>query len=105
MANLPLLPATVIGSWSFPGWYAKFLRRRGSAPRTIRRGRPRRSRARRERLRQTLKHIDPERVQVTPDCGFSQTARFVAVRTLTSMAEGVRLVRRELKPTTCPLPV
>src|SRR2546423_14383544 len=24
MAILPLLPATVIGSWSFPGWYAKF---------------------------------------------------------------------------------
>src|SRR3984893_12915888 len=24
MMNLPLLPATVIGSWSFPGWYAKF---------------------------------------------------------------------------------
>src|SRR5947209_2659920 len=24
MAELPLLPATVIGSWSFPGWYAKF---------------------------------------------------------------------------------
>src|SRR6185312_9270648 len=24
MANLPILPATVIGSWSFPGWYAKF---------------------------------------------------------------------------------
>src|SRR5438445_12839131 len=22
--SLPLLPATVIGSWSFPGWYAKF---------------------------------------------------------------------------------
>src|SRR5262245_42496428 len=22
--ELPLLPATVIGSWSFPGWYAKF---------------------------------------------------------------------------------
>src|SRR5438128_4552111 len=21
---LPLLPTTVIGSWSFPGWYAKF---------------------------------------------------------------------------------
>src|SRR5436190_20624648 len=20
----PLLPATIIGSWSFPGWYAKF---------------------------------------------------------------------------------
>src|SRR5947209_16775797 len=24
MRDLPLLPATVIGSWSFPGWYAKF---------------------------------------------------------------------------------
>src|SRR5436309_7674285 len=24
MSALPLLPATVIGSWSFPGWYAKF---------------------------------------------------------------------------------
>jgi len=23
MATLPLIPATVIGSWSFPGWYAK----------------------------------------------------------------------------------
>ena len=41
-------------------------------------------------------HIDPERVHVTPDCGFSQTARHVAVRKLTNMAEGVRIVRREL---------
>src|SRR5437667_7990525 len=24
MAVLPLLPATVIGSWSLPGWYARF---------------------------------------------------------------------------------
>ena len=24
MAALPVLPVTVIGSWSFPGWYAKF---------------------------------------------------------------------------------
>src|SRR5262245_61812279 len=24
MQTLPLLPATVIGSWSFPGWYAHF---------------------------------------------------------------------------------
>src|SRR5436190_16025752 len=24
MTSLPLIPATVIGSWSFPGWYAKF---------------------------------------------------------------------------------
>jgi 5-methyltetrahydropteroyltriglutamate--homocysteine methyltransferase len=50
-----------------------------------------------ERLRTVLKYIDPERVHVTPDCGFSQTARFIAVRKLKNMAEGVRMVRRELK--------
>jgi 5-methyltetrahydropteroyltriglutamate--homocysteine methyltransferase len=46
-----------------------------------------------ERLRMVLRHIDAERVHVTPDCGFSQTARFIATRKLASMAEGVRLVR------------
>jgi 5-methyltetrahydropteroyltriglutamate--homocysteine methyltransferase len=50
-----------------------------------------------ERLRLTLKYIDPERVHVTPDCGFSQTARFIATRKLASMVEGVRRVRRELR--------
>jgi 5-methyltetrahydropteroyltriglutamate--homocysteine methyltransferase len=49
-----------------------------------------------ERLRLVLRHIEPERVHVTPDCGFSQTARFIACRKLTSMVLGVRLVRREL---------
>ncbi len=49
-----------------------------------------------ERLRRVLKHIEPERVSVTPDCGFSQTARFIATRKLASMVEGVRIVRREL---------
>src|SRR5258708_31009783 len=24
MSDLPLIPATVIGSWSFPGWYVHF---------------------------------------------------------------------------------
>jgi 5-methyltetrahydropteroyltriglutamate--homocysteine methyltransferase len=49
-----------------------------------------------ERLRLVLSHIEPERVHVTPDCGFSQTARYVAVGKMAAMAEGVRLVRREL---------
>ncbi|HKI34890.1 MAG TPA: cobalamin-independent methionine synthase II family protein, partial [Gemmataceae bacterium] len=49
-----------------------------------------------ERLRTVLKSIDPERVHVTPDCGFSQTARFVAVRKLKNMVDGVRMVRREV---------
>ena len=50
-----------------------------------------------ERVRLTLKHIDPERVHVTPDCGFSQTARYVACRKLASLVEGVRIVRKELR--------
>lgn len=49
-----------------------------------------------ERLRLTLKYIEPERVLVTPDCGFSQTARFIACKKLASMVAGVRIVRREL---------
>src|SRR5262249_59581905 len=46
-----------------------------------------------ERLREVLRHIEPERVHVTPDCGFSQTARYVATRKLAGMVQGVRLVR------------
>jgi 5-methyltetrahydropteroyltriglutamate--homocysteine methyltransferase len=50
-----------------------------------------------DRLRQVLKYIEPERVQVTPDCGFSQTARYLACSKLANMVQGVRLVRRELR--------
>jgi 5-methyltetrahydropteroyltriglutamate--homocysteine methyltransferase len=50
-----------------------------------------------ERLRLVLRYIDPERVQVTPDCGFSQTARYVACRKLANMVQGVQMVRRELR--------
>jgi 5-methyltetrahydropteroyltriglutamate--homocysteine methyltransferase len=50
-----------------------------------------------ERLRQVLEHIEPERVHLTPDCGFSQTARFIARTKLKSLVEGARLVRRELE--------
>jgi 5-methyltetrahydropteroyltriglutamate--homocysteine methyltransferase len=50
-----------------------------------------------ERLRLVLRHIDPERVHVTPDCGFSQTARYLACQKLAGMAAGVRLVRKELR--------
>src|SRR5258708_173849 len=32
MAKLPLLPATVIGSWSFPGWYARFCEEAARQP-------------------------------------------------------------------------
>lgn len=49
-----------------------------------------------DRLRTVLKYVDASRVSVTPDCGFSQTARYVAVGKAKAMAEGVRMVRAEL---------
>lgn len=49
-----------------------------------------------ERLRRVLEHIDAARVSVTPDCGFSQTARHVAIAKAKAMVSGVRLVRAGL---------
>ncbi|MFO0951333.1 MAG: methionine synthase [Isosphaeraceae bacterium] len=49
-----------------------------------------------ERLRSVLRLIDAGRVSVTPDCGFSQTARHVARAKARAMVEGVRIVRKEL---------
>lgn len=49
-----------------------------------------------ERLRTVLKFVDEERVSVTPDCGFSQTARHVATAKARAMVEGVKIVRGEL---------
>jgi 5-methyltetrahydropteroyltriglutamate--homocysteine methyltransferase len=50
-----------------------------------------------ERLRTALRYMEPERLSVTPDCGFSQTPRSIACRKLTNMVEGVRQVRKELE--------
>ena len=49
-----------------------------------------------DRLRTTLRYIEPDRVHVTPDCGFSQTARFLACGKSASMVHGVDIVRKEL---------
>jgi 5-methyltetrahydropteroyltriglutamate--homocysteine methyltransferase len=49
-----------------------------------------------DRLRSVIKRVDASRVSVTPDCGFSQTARHIAVAKARSMVEGVRIVRKEL---------
>lgn len=48
------------------------------------------------RLRSVLEHIEPDRVSITPDCGFSQTSRSIACAKAKSMVEGVRIVREEL---------
>ena len=49
-----------------------------------------------ERIRAALRYVAPNKLSITPDCGFSQTARWAARAKLTSMVEGARIVRREL---------
>ncbi len=49
-----------------------------------------------ERLRTVIRRIAPERVSVTPDCGFSQTARHLACAKARAMVSGVRIVCAEL---------
>lgn len=49
-----------------------------------------------ERIRKVLKHIEPERVTITSDCGFKQLPRPCAVEKLRALVEGTRIVRREL---------
>lgn len=52
-----------------------------------------------DRIRTALNFVSPEKLSITPDCGFSQTARWAAKRKLYSMVEGARIVRRELSGT------
>lgn len=49
-----------------------------------------------DRLRSVLKLIPAERVSVTPDCGFSQTARHVAIAKAKAMVEGTKIIRNEV---------
>ena len=47
-------------------------------------------------LREALKHVRPEKLAITPDCGFSQTARWAAAAKLKTMVAGTEIVRSEL---------
>jgi 5-methyltetrahydropteroyltriglutamate--homocysteine methyltransferase len=49
-----------------------------------------------ERIRRCLRHVAPERLSVSPDCGLSQTARWAASRKLAAMVAGARRVRESL---------
>ena len=48
-----------------------------------------------ERIWQVFRHVDARRVSITPDCGFSQTARHVAIAKARALVEGARLVRKK----------
>ena len=49
-----------------------------------------------ERIRAVIAHVPPERVTVTTDCGMKQLPRVCARGKLRSLAEGTKIVRREL---------
>ena len=49
-----------------------------------------------ERIRKVLKHIEPERVTITTDCGLKQLPRVCAQQKLRALVDGTRIVRREL---------
>ena len=48
------------------------------------------------RIRSALEYLPPERLWISPDCGFWETPRHVAVGKLKAMVEGTRIVRKEL---------
>jgi 5-methyltetrahydropteroyltriglutamate--homocysteine methyltransferase len=49
-----------------------------------------------DRIRTALPHIDPERLVAAPDCGMKYLEREVAFGKLRALADGARIVRREL---------
>lgn len=48
------------------------------------------------RARLLLEYVPADRLALCPDCGFSQTARHIALAKLKNLVEGARIVRREL---------
>ena len=48
------------------------------------------------RIRACLRFVAPERLSVAPDCGLSQTARWIASGKLTALVDGARRVRDSL---------
>lgn len=50
-----------------------------------------------DRIRTLLRWVQPTKLWLAPDCGFSQTARGLAVAKLRSLAEGAAIVRGELE--------
>ncbi len=49
-----------------------------------------------ERIRELLKYVAPEKLYVSPDCGFFQLPRWLTVLKLQALVKGTELVRQEL---------
>lgn len=50
-----------------------------------------------ERIRLMLKYVRPEKLSLVPDCGFSQTPRFLAFPKLRNLVGAAEVVRAELR--------
>jgi 5-methyltetrahydropteroyltriglutamate--homocysteine methyltransferase len=50
-----------------------------------------------DRIRTLVRWVAPDRLWLAPDCGFSQTARVLAVEKLRSLVAAARIVRAELE--------
>ncbi|MGD8339688.1 MAG: hypothetical protein PVH89_02840 [Gammaproteobacteria bacterium] len=49
-----------------------------------------------DRARKALKHLDPEQVTLSTDCGLKPLARMIAQMKLAALAEGAAIVRKEI---------
>jgi 5-methyltetrahydropteroyltriglutamate--homocysteine methyltransferase len=49
-----------------------------------------------DRIRTALRHCAPDRLWVAPDCGFSQTVRWLAVEKMKVMVAAAKMVREEI---------
>jgi 5-methyltetrahydropteroyltriglutamate--homocysteine methyltransferase len=49
------------------------------------------------RIRDALRHVEPERLVVAPDCGMKYLPRDIAFAKLQAMVKGASIVRRELR--------
>ena len=52
-----------------------------------------------ERIRLTLEHVNPEKLYLTCDCGFSASSRNLARAKLGALVAGAQIVRREVSGT------
>ena len=50
-----------------------------------------------ERIRIVLKHVRPEKLYLTCDCGFSASSRGLARAKLNALVAGAEIVRKELQ--------
>ncbi|MGE5221949.1 MAG: methionine synthase [Omnitrophica WOR_2 bacterium] len=50
-----------------------------------------------DRIRTCLSYAPPEALHITPDCGFSQTARYAAVVKMQNLSHAAKMMRKELK--------